>query len=29
VRALIAASDEALDQLVAWTVASLKDQAVQ
>jgi cholesterol transport system auxiliary component len=29
VRALIAASDEALDQLVTWTVASLKDQAVQ
>jgi len=25
VRALIAASDEALDQLVTWTVASLKD----
>jgi cholesterol transport system auxiliary component len=25
VRALIAASDEALDQLVAWTVASLKE----
>jgi cholesterol transport system auxiliary component len=29
VRALIAASDEALDQLVAWTVASLKAPAVQ
>jgi len=26
VRALIAASDEALDHLVAWTVASLKDE---
>ena len=26
VRALIAASDEALDRLVAWTVASLKDE---
>jgi cholesterol transport system auxiliary component len=25
VRALIAASDEVLDQLVAWTVASLKE----
>jgi len=26
VRALVGASDEALDQLVAWTVASLKDE---
>jgi cholesterol transport system auxiliary component len=26
VRALIEASDEAVDQLVDWTVASLKDQ---
>jgi cholesterol transport system auxiliary component len=29
VRALIGASDEAVEQLVAWTVGSLKDQAVE